>query len=414
MACDTVFDAFRLATEYLGPELYRRASYQGIWTNLIQRDEYKRGAGLTLSTFVIGRSEPTEDEESWPKVAFSNGNAGSCSTTFNEVNYGHCETTYSPEQFGLKGPTICQDDLIYNWNTERFLEGYLQALQKRSSRTIENRYLNLFAHFVPKNVADSSYTGYPAGTGVVPLTGPPLSSMNDADCQLTQEMLDHTAAELNEDGATQPNSNGWIQLGEDGPIYPLYIGQEASQRILKNDSGLRQDYRDAFSGAGDLAPLLRRIGASRVIKNFRHIINLFPPRYQYNTVGQDYVRVNTWVMSACSQGYVAEINPAWRTAAFEAAFVLSPWVFRSEVIRPVNSAAGLNWEPKNYFGEWKWVVGGSKITDAGADCYDPVDKLGRHFAEYKHAPRPIFPEFGRMIIFRRCPNADYQCTLCAS
>lgn len=411
--CHTPFDAFRTVTEYLGPELFRRASWQGIWTNLIQRDEYERGAGLTLSTFTIGRSEPTADEETWPKIAFTSGAAGTCCTTWNDVDYGHCETTYHPEQIGLRGPIICQDDLIYNWNTEAFLEGYLQALQKRSARTIENRYANLYAHFVPKSIADETYPTYPA-----PGTDPPagtldLGDMIEATCELTQEMLDHTAAELIEDGATNPNSDGWISLGPQGPLFPLYIGLEASNRILTNNADLREDARNAWAGAGDANPLFLRLGASRVIKNFRHIPNLFPPRYVYNAATLTYDRINTWVMSDCSKGHVAEINPQWKTGPFEGAFVLSPWVFRSEVIRPVNTAAGLSWEPKNYFGEWQWVTGGSKI-DEDEDCYDPTEKFGRHFGEYKHAPRPIFPDYGRLIIFRRCPTTTFECPTCVS
>jgi len=417
MACDAPFDAFRLATEYLGEELYRRASYRGIWLNLIPREEYKRGAGLTLSSFTIGRSEPADDTETWPKVALTSGASytGSCGVTWNDVNYGFDEVTYSPEQFGLRGPIICQDDLIYNFKAERFLEAYLQALSVRSMRSIENRYANLYTHFVPKNVADSSFTSYAAGTGVVP-TGGPVLCMNEADCEITQEMLDTVAAELNENGTTNPNSSGWINLGEDGPLYPLYIGQNASARILLNNADLRQDARDADSSMGVEsagATLFKRIGATKRIKNFRHVINLFPPRYIYNGAIGCYVRINTWVMSAGTKGYVAEINPDWKAAPFEGLWVLNPWVFHSEIVRPVNAAAGLNWMPKSYFGEWQWVVGGQEIDD-GVDCYDPTKKLGRHFAEYKHAPRPIFPEFGRFIIFRRCPTTDYNCPTCVS
>ena len=60
-----VFDAFRLVTEHLAPELFRRGSYHGIWTDMIAREDDKdagdgKEKGLTLSTFSIGRSEPEE------------------------------------------------------------------------------------------------------------------------------------------------------------------------------------------------------------------------------------------------------------------------------------------------------------------------------------------------------------------
>lgn len=419
MACTAPFDAFRVATESLGPELYRRASYCGIWLNLVQRTDYAQGTGFTQSSFTIQRSEPTTDEETWVRIAKTDpscgsatlGASGSCGVCWNDTQWGFSECTYSPEQFGLRGPIICQDDLIYNFKAERFLEAYLQALTMRSRRSIENRYQNIYAHVVPKYIAKATFTqdlvpnACGSFTNGVAPTSPNLSGLSIATSELTQEMLDSIAARLNEEGASDPNSSGWINLGDDGPIYPLYIGQEASQDIALNNAELRQDYRWAEPMA-----LIKRIGASRVIRNFRHVINLFPPRY--NFIAGNYVRIPTWIMPAKTGGNGAEINPSWRSAAFEAAFVLNPWVFHSEIVQPVNSAAGLSWSPKNYMGEWRFEVGGREIDDAA--CYDPTKKLARHFAEFKHAARPIFPQYGAMIIFRRCPVSSFGTVTCAS
>lgn len=410
MACPTPFDAFRLATEYLPDELYLRASFKDIWLNLIRRGEYKRGAGLELSTFTIGRSEPTSDQETWSLIELTSGEdyTGSCGTTYTECQVGFDEVVYHPEQFGLTGPVICQDDLIYNFNAEAFLEVYIQQLEKRNRRSITNRLANIYTHFVPKNVCTTSYPQTAGSTGDPPSA--PVLPATQATCELDQEMLDTTAAELNEAGATDPNTNGWIELGEDGPIYPLYIGQQMSKKLLQDNAELRQDFRFADMGKGQTGELLKRVGATKVIGNFRHVINLFPPRYTY--AGGAYTRVNTWLMNDGTKGKVAVINPAWQAAPYEGAWVLNPWVFEEEIIRPVNSAAGLSWMPKNYFGEWMFVTGGKEITQTG-DCFDPTKKLGRHFAEYKHAPKPIFPEFGRFIIFKRCATTEFPCATCS-
>jgi hypothetical protein len=398
-----------MATESLGDELYRRASFRNIWLNLIPRFEYPQKTGLTQSTFTIGRSEATSDTESWSAVQ---ANPNSCNVTWNDVQVGYNEVTWAPEQFGLRGPVICQDELIYNFKSDSFLEAYLQQLTKRSERSIQNRLQNIYQHFVPKHRAHSTDAGtqYQAGSGAAP-SGATINGVPVATCQLSQEMLDEVAAQLNEEGASDPNSSGWITLGDDGPVYPLLIGQRQSQELALNNSELRQDFRWAQP-----MDLLKRIGASRVIRNFRHVINLFPPRF--NFVGNQYVRINTWRMINGSKGTVADINPDWRTAPYEAAFVLNPWVYNEAVIRPVNSAAGLNWMPKNYFGEWQFLTGGKEITDnteqGGTDCYDPTKKLGRHFAEYKHAAKPIFPTYGRMLLFKRCETTDFSCTTCAS
>lgn len=406
-----------MATESLHEELYRRASWRGIFLNLIPKAEYLRGSGLTQSSFTVGKSEPTTDEETWVKesktqdVSCTTGTSGSdglCAVCWNDTVWGHSEVTYSPEKFGLRGPLICKDDLIYNFAAERFLEAYLHALTIRSHRSIENRLQNVYMHLVPKWVADASFamdqTGGTFTDGVAP-TSPNLAGLPVATSQLTQEMLDEVAANLNESGASDPDSSGWINLGDNGPIYPLYIGQRASQQIQLNNAELRQDWRWAEPMA-----LLKRIGASRVINNFRHVINLYPPRYNY--LAGAYVRIPTWIMSATSKGQSARLNPSWIAAAYEGAMVLSPWVFHEEIVRPVNSAAGLSWKPMNYMGEWSFRTGGMLVDSA--DCYDPTEKIGRHFAEYRHAARPIFPEYGALIIFKRCPQTNFGTVTCAS
>jgi len=416
MACDSAFDAFRQATEYLEPDLRKRAYYRGIWLNLIMRGEYARWSGLNLRTFTIERSEPTSDNETWPKVAFSNGDASSCGTTWNDVQYGYTEQAYNPEQFGLRGPVICQDDLIYDWNTDAFLNRYLNALSHRSQRSIENRYMAIYTHLVDKNVTDSGFTKANGATGTLGTGAPNLTGLPQATCSLQQGNLEEVAYELIEEGATSPDEDGWITLGEDGPIFPLYIGVEASQQILRQNADLRQDYRDGDTGMGDAARLLKRAGATKVIGNFRHVPNIFPARFQWIPTGGgngNYQRVNTWVMPSKSKGKGAEINPQWRDAPFEAAYVLTPWVFKSNLIRPVNQSNNLRWNPKDYFGEWEFVVGGNVISET-QDCYDPRRKLGQHFAEYKHAPEPLYPKYGRMVIFRRCPDSDVTCITCAS
>src|SRR5687767_3127813 len=137
--CASIFDAYRMATEYLGPDLLRRASYDSVWLNLIPRSEaYPKGAGVVLSTFLIERSEPTNDEETWVKI--SSDPLTHCQTTWNDMKYGMTETTYGPETFGMRGPPICKDNAIYEWNVDRFTDGYMTELTKRARRSIENRF----------------------------------------------------------------------------------------------------------------------------------------------------------------------------------------------------------------------------------------------------------------------------------
>lgn len=427
MACSNPFDVLRLRSEDLGPTLYVKASWKDPWLNIVPRAEYPQGAGLVRSSFQVGRSEPTTDEETWNAIAVAEGGThiGSCGVTYNDTYVGEKETTYKPEVFGLRGPDVCQDDLAIYWESEQFWMKYFEALEKRNIKSITNRLENIYMNYATKVVP--STTGHVTEYAGDVSTQPPSSSVdlsaisgaNLPGCGLTQDILDDQAAALAEEGADVPNSNGWITQGESGPEFPLLIGQEASNQLLLNNAELRSDYRQAFMGWGDANLVIQRIGASRIIKNFRHIITRFPARWGYT--GGALYRVPRFRMSTASAdatlGRVAIVNPDWQNpdiAGYEAAVVLNPWVFTERILRPVNAAPGMKWQAQNYFGEWHFVTGNDAFLgmDSCAGIADPMHKRGRHFAEYRHAAEPIFANYGRVILFKRCPST-IDCVTCS-
>jgi hypothetical protein len=111
-------------------------------------------------------------------------------------------------------------------------------------------------------------------------------------------------------------------------------------------------------------------------------------------------------------GTSQQISSTWRNAQYEGATVLSPDLFVSEIVQPHN--AGLNFDPRSYMGDWKFVTGAYKWD---TDCVDPTGERGRHFAEFLHAPKPnpvgIF-KLGWHIIYKRCLGNNVECVTCSS
>lgn len=468
-ACTTPFDILRSRTEDLSETLYVRASFREPWLTIIPRDKYPMGAGYVRSSFQVGRSEPSTDEESWAAVqSVADNSAGACNQNYNQTYTGFHEDTYKPEAFDLMGPLVCQDDLTMYWKSQEFWEKYFQALEKRNRKSIINRIGNVYRNYVPKASANASFQYVAGNTSTQPSpSAVDLSGLIASlpDSELTQEMLDGTAVELMEEGADEPNSNGWITQGADGPQFPLLIGSFMSQRILQNNSEFRSDLNQSFQGWGETNPVIKRLGASRIIKNYRHIVNRFPARWRlmsdgetinYASTGPDrntnviitatlvvsgavgtitfggpvgtgtttviasagkaFVRIPTFanadtsVSSITTKGRVAVVNGAWRDPAgapYESVEVLNPWVMTEEVLMPVNSAPGMKLNPQNYFGEWQFVTGNDALLGISGctGVNDPLKKYGRHFANYKHALKPIFPLYGRLILFQRCPSS---------
>jgi len=134
-ACPNPFDVLRMKVEDLGPRLYKRATWLDPWLNLVPREEWPVGAGLVRSSFEVGRSEPTTEEESWSAITVNSGSTfvGSCLKNFTDTNVGYEERQYNPEAFWLRGPLVCQSDLTLHWNSVDFWNLYFMRLEQRNT-----------------------------------------------------------------------------------------------------------------------------------------------------------------------------------------------------------------------------------------------------------------------------------------
>lgn len=444
--------------------------------NLIPRDEYPQGAGYVRSSFEIARSAPGSEEEQWNVIQPLSSNAsGACNITYNQVYVGEHENQYQPENFGLMGPLVCQDDFTMYWRSAAFWEKYFTRIEQSNQLSLTNRLGNIYRQYSYKAAATSNFqfaTGKWTTQPVpqfVDMTDYTTGTLGLPTSELTQEMLDATARDLMQEGADEGDTDAWISQGEDGPVFPLNIGLEMSHRLLLNNSELRSDYNQSFMGWKDMNPVIQRLGAKRVIKNFRHMINRFPARWIYvpngtkiaytstggnsgqnitsyydNTVAASNPsntptpagaaillripsRTNSTASIDVTKGQASVTNGVWadpsvnvisgsstNVASFESVEVLNPLVMTEEVLLPVQSMPHMKLNPQNYYGDWDFVTGNDALLGIGGctGITDPKKKSGRHFAEFRHALRPTHPVFGRMILFKRCANA-YDTVTCS-
>jgi hypothetical protein len=391
------FDAMKVATESLSSQVHRQATAQSLWLSAVPRGSYNKNTGLTQTTFTVENSQPVSDTESWSAIALSTGssdNFGACANSYTEVEVGFTETTYSPQQFQLRGPVVCSTDLMFDHQPQVFLSAYVQEMVKRSKKSWENKLIQEYLKQAEKVTVGAS------GAITVDSTRADLatvSTLSNSTTALDQDHLDALAVRLIENGATEGDSNGFINLEDNGPVFPLIIGMEASQKLAKDNSNLRADLR-----YGEPHQLLKAMGASRVLNNFRHVPTVNPLRFNYdasaNSGSGGFVQVNQYTEGSATKGKKYTINSAWRTATHEAAIVLNPNVLTTEIVTP--AGYGLDFDPENYGGEWSWITGGDRIgaTTVGSD---PQETLGRHFAKYMAAFRPVRPQDGAVILFDR-------------
>jgi len=254
--------------------------------------------------------------------------------------------------------------------------------------------------FVPKAVVTDAFP--------ITAVGAPFTALPASTGDLSQQALDKAAVHLIRNRATNPDSNGFITMANGGPVFTVLIGMEASQAITLANSDFRQDLRD-----GNSSELFRRLGASTAIKNFRHLINLTPPRFTYS--GGTYTRVNTYVQQSGTKGNDYVLNPDYispASAPYEAAIVLNPAVMSWEWVQPPAQVGTVKFENSNYMGEWNFITGSEACATDGSG-YDPLNKYGRHVGELAGAARPgANRAAGLVILFKRCHASSITVSSC--
>lgn len=448
--CD-VLGAFRYATEDLSTTIHEQAQYMSMWMNLVPKGTLKLNAGTRFVNFGIGNTEPITTVGAWKQMALSRDRAGCqqgiddgregetgvdglCTNQWQEVAWGSTELDYGPEYWQLKGPLVCRAELQFSHNIDQYLLSYVRKLRIRAQREWENNYAFNTARYSRQAVATGHFSNSwnAASNYSLTITGTDPSDptyvqtlkfgtvvpLKKATSLLTQQMLEFVADELIDLGATDPDEHGFISLGDDGPIFSVYISSALSLNILRANSELRQDYRYA-----DPQQLIKRLGAKRIIGNWRHIINQREWRFSYTSGGVpdgdaddtgtytfiepfvDSADVNAYGTPIAGRGRYMSPNKLWRDAQYGSVFVLSRELWTSEVTSERSSAGGLSFPNTGGMGEFKFVTGAYKFGTADANCADdPLEDKGRHFATFMHAPSPnpmaVF-QYGWIIFYDR-------------
>lgn len=402
MACGTFFDAFRLSTEYLGPEIYTRSKFRSVMQNVIPEGKFPEGVGVNPSVFTVEPNEPLAENAGGTAITNSTGDSSGvvtpqCTYDFTDLSIGFTETTYGPKRLQYRGPLFCKDSKYFEHAADEFISKYLDTMSHYVELDYDSFLFYHYARMVPIYVASNHGFDAP-GPVSTSLTAPAATS------ELTQEMLDSLVQLLIYDRSTPDaaDGNGFISYGANGPQWTLQIGAEASNQIIRNNAEFRADVR-----YGDPSLLLARLGASVAVRNFRHLVTPLPWRFTHN--GTSYVPVAKYATNGATKGSKTAVSSTYTsasTAPYEAALVLSPHVMVREHVIPKSTVGPVSWPQTPYMGEWTWKTGPEAVqAQAGDACYDPLHKYGRHFGEIIDALKPgPNPRSGAIIFYRRCPD----------
>lgn len=382
---------------------YPRMDRPAFWKNAIPSGTFLKNTGVQQTTFTMSPSYPTDDPAEWTTVELSDVNGQptpSCDTDFVDASLNFYDRLYNPKQLRLRGPVLCRENFTYQHNIGAFLDGYVRELARFT-------YYKLEFSLRDDYMAFANWWSYSSGQ-LIKYTGPNAqATVAVPESPLTQDMIQEVAYDLINLGVGTDES-GYVMEGDEGMVYPLYIDMATSNNILRNNSSVREDARFASmgkDGEGNLG-LFKRLGATRVIQNARHVPTNIAPRF--NNVGGVLTSVTPFKTADEITENGDVLTGAYRAARYEAAIFVVPSVFTAEWVMPYN------WQfpdPANYMGEWEFITGAERVCNPPE--YDPQHNKGRHFGKFVYAPRPDFPFRAAVIVYKRCPG-DLGASTCPS
>lgn len=404
----------------IGPDIYRKTLNTSPWLKLIKQNAWPDEMGQELTVLTYERSLPA-NTLSWSDVTFNGttggggaaSGSGSCLPPTQEIAFAQTARTYSLSHTALESPPICVNDLRYSFRRQEQLRMIFDILTENASYAWQDRYRNEYFRACGHKV-----TAYGSASGV---TLPEVTTTNvdpnsttatntlfyassgdilPPSSYLTQGILDRIYMKLIRDGA----GNNPLDRVNARPQFGLICSPETSDRIIRENSDVRDDYR---YNSGKVNELLAPLGIERAYRGFFHMIDEFAPRYTIVAGGDTKIqRVLPYTSAAATYGNKYDINPDYEDAEYEVSFVFHQDVLESLIPKPITSAGGnTKFDPVNYRGDFKWL-------NIPHPTQNPDGTMGFFRGVMSNGTKMIRPEWGYAILHLRCPN-DLGLTNCA-
>lgn len=412
MSCAAIESLLVSEAGRIGSDIYRRTLDTSMWLKLVPQEEWVDEMGDTVNVLVyerslpanpltftnvglstagrtIGQSFPDTNENGIDDNAVTNG--GSCVPTAQKIQFGQTLRQYNLQQSALESPDICLNDLRFPVKRKEQMANIMDVLTENTSYAWKERYRDEYVRVAKHKVIVKSTL--PEGTTTFPEQTP--------TSVLTAGVLQHFYLKLVRDGGgTNPMSRD-----QGAPVFLLNCSAETSQKIIKDNDDIRQDFHWSDRANELLAPM----GINRPYNGFFHSIESFPPRYDFvsgNANGQKWVRRYPYAAVATTKGISFEVNSAYEAAEYEDSIIFHSDVYKSLVPRPLTGTNGQTFDAQSFRGDFRW----RNIPDR---VCNPDGNIGYYRAIFANGSKPVHPQYGYVLRHKRCP-LDLGLTDCPS
>lgn len=390
---DTIENYLQLESGRIGPDIYTKTLHTNPWLDLVKKDVWPDEMGTSVQVMTYLRSLPA-NPLTWTATGTNDGGdqtgffGNYCVPDAQEVSWGSKLVSYSLKAGALESPPICVEDLRYPVQREAQLRNALDLMRDNTAYAWQDRHRDEYVR-----LAENKYV--PVATGgltLAPIVGNDFdiaAGEVEPDIKMTQGILDHIYLDLIRDGA----GNNPLGRVDSRPQFGVICGPETSEFLTRENATTRDDYR---WNSGKVNELLAPLGIERSYKGFYHMVDPFPPRWNFNGgagVGSKWERVLPYVDSG--DGRTVVRNSAYDTATYEDTIVFHQEVYTCMVPKPITSVAGTSFAAQNYMGEFAW-------RNIPHRTENPDNNIGFFRGVFTSASKPIRPEWGHVIRHLRC------------
>ena len=393
----------------IGSDIHSETLHTSPCIDLIKKSAFPSDMGYQLNTIIYDRALPVRDTdsdgstgdeaatavglgswtalgtaESGPRTGFLGSPAVKDvlgpQTGKGFVDFTRQLKSYSLQRAIIESPRINIEDLRFAAHRQEQLRAIMDLLKQSTRFSWEERYRDEYDRlcgFYINCAASATGTGVAKAVATTALTGLTASAAN-----VSNKVLDGVYFKLVRAGA------GVKAYGRENgrPVFGLVLSSEASY-ALQTEAGFRDDVRYNSAKVSDLiAPL----GVEKAFRGFYHLVDDLAPRFSF--AGGAYTRVNPYTLNTTTG--VIEPNTAYDAASYEAAYVLHEEVMEALIPEPLSGVAGLQFNPVNYKGDFRWTNIPNEVTN-------PDGTVGFFRGILAAASKPIKTNFGHVIIFKR-------------
>lgn len=353
-------------------EILDRSLHSGPFVNLVRKGTWTDEMGEQISVLMYERSLPATSP-TWETVTFNDGTGSNCVPSAEVIEFAQTLRTYNLQQTAMESPKICVNDLRFTFKRRKQLENCFSILSQNTAWLWEQRHRDEYVRLSDHKIIAKA--GLPEDDTAFPV--------QQATSRLTSGILKRVYQKLIRDGAQR--DGGAVDIVNGRPQFIAVMSPEMDQLIVEEDYKIREDFRQS----GRVAELLAPFGVDRPYKGFYHLIDDFPPRY--NWVGGAYERVEPYYAVATTKGNKYEVNPDYEDATFEDTIIFLPTVFRSLIPAPITTPGGnTSFDAQKYQGDWGW----RNIQDR---VENPDKTWGYFRGIFSSGSEPVFPQFGYVI-----------------